>query len=225
MLGKVLAEYLEKEGFDIGYVTTSRKEYMNNMSSKSRLETANRVGEVIFTQLSRPLKEIIREINVVSNNHYAEHLIRTIGRADNIDVYENALDAGVKYTADFWKSKGIDNSSLHMYDGSGLAPQNAVSPHFLTDLLSYMYNDSGYSDEFFNSLPKAGQEGTVRNFLANSKYSGKASVKSGSIGGVQTYAGYIIDGDKKLAFSIIVNKYNCTRSQVRGAIEQLLLSM
>jgi D-alanyl-D-alanine carboxypeptidase/D-alanyl-D-alanine-endopeptidase (penicillin-binding protein 4) len=180
---------------------------------------------VLFTQVSRPLKEIIREVNVESNNHYAEHLIRTVGRYYKPDIYDNALDAGIEYVADYWKKKGIDITPLTMYDGSGLAPQNAVSPGLLTDILSYMYNKSSYSAAFINSLPKAGQDGTLVNFMANTKYNGKILTKSGSIGGVQCYAGYLIDGEKKYAFSIMINKFNGTRAQVRGAIEQFLLSL
>jgi len=43
---------------------------------------------------------------VESNNHYAEHLIRTIGRHTNSDIYANALAEGVDYTEGYWKGKG-----------------------------------------------------------------------------------------------------------------------
>lgn len=220
LLGDKLAETLRKNGFKISNVETSRKDYL-----PLRKTSSYRVGKVLFTQVSRPLKEIIREINVESNNHYAEHLIRTIGRHYKPDIYDDALVAGVDYVADYWKKNGVDIASITMHDGSGLAPQNAVSPKLLTDILSYMYNKSSYSAAFINSLPKAGQDGTLRNFMANTRYNGKIIAKSGSIGGVQCYAGYLIDGDKKYAFSIMINKYNGTRAQVRGAIEQFLLSL
>ena len=41
-------------------------------------------------------------------------------------------------------------------------------------------------------------------------------------GGVQCYAGYLVDGNKKYAFAVMINKFNGTRPQVRGAIEQFL---
>jgi len=131
----------------------------------------------------------------------------------------------VTYVGDYWKSKGITTSSLQMHDGSGLAPQNAVSPQFLTDLLVYMYTRSEYASVFFDSLPKAGKEGTLSSFLRDTKLSGKIAAKSGSIGGVQCYAGYLIDGNKKYAFTVMVNKFNGTRPQVRSAIELLLLGL
>ena len=113
-----------------------------------------------------------------------------------------------------------------LYDGCGLAPQNAVSARFLTDLLGYMYNKSDHSAVFFNSLPKAGQEGTLRYFLRNTKLVNKVVAKSGSIGGVQCYAGYLIDGKKKYAFTVMVNKFDGDdRPEVRKGIEQFLLSI
>ncbi len=112
-----------------------------------------------------------------------------------------------------------------MHDGSGLAPQNAVSAKFLTDMLVYMHNRSNGSTTFLNSLSKAGQEGTLKNFLRDTRLVGKVAAKSGSIGGVQCYAGYLIDGNKKYAFAVMVNKFNGTRSEIRKAIEQLLLGL
>jgi D-alanyl-D-alanine carboxypeptidase/D-alanyl-D-alanine-endopeptidase (penicillin-binding protein 4) len=54
------------------------------------------------------MREIVREINVKSNNHYAEHLIRTIGRFVSSDTYSDALELGTKKVSDFWKSKGVE---------------------------------------------------------------------------------------------------------------------
>lgn len=225
LLGETLGDYLSRSGFKITKVETARDDYLSQSCVTARRTVTYRAGKVIFTHASRPMKDIIREVNVESNNHYAEHLIRTLGRYSKGDIYTNPLEAGIEYTQNFWKERGISTSSLLMFDGCGLAPQNGMSPQLLTDLLLYMYNNSKYSIVFFNSLPKAGQEGTVRNFLRNSKLTGKVFVKSGSIGGVQCFSGYLIDDNKKYAFAVMVNKFNGTRPQVRSAIEQLLLSM
>lgn len=224
MLGETLAGYLSRAGLQIGKVETARADYLSGYCSLNRSDP-DPVGRVLCTHVSRPLKEIIREINVESNNHYAEHLIRTLGRRQKSDIYEDALEAGVTYVDDFWKSRDITTTSLQMYDGSGLAPQDAVSPQFLTDLLVYMYTRSSYASVFFDSLPKAGREGTLKSFLGNTKLQGKIAAKSGSIGGVQNYAGYLIDGNKRYAFAVMVNKFSGTPTQVRAAIEQFLLGL
>src|SRR5690554_9487 len=224
LVGETLADYLKRAGYRIGKVETARVDYLSR-NRPSGQPAPYRVGNVLFTQVSRPLKEIIREVNMESNNHYAEHLIRTIGRYGNSDLYADALEAGIEQTLEHWKQKGMDIAPLHMHDGCGLAPQNAVSARFLTDLLVYMRERSDYSDAFFQSLPKAGLEGTLQNFLRNTRLAGKVTAKSGSIGGVQCYAGYLIDGNRQYAFAVMANKFNGTRPEVRSAIEQFLLSL
>ena len=223
-LGETLSGYLSRAGLKIGKVETARVDYLSSSCNANRSDRT-RVGKVLCTHVSRPLKEIVREVNVESNNHYAEHLLRTIGRKSKSDIYADALEAGVTYVGDYWTSKGITTSSLRMHDGSGLAPQNAVSPQLLTDLLVYMNTRSETASVFFQSLPKAGQEGTLKSFLRDTRLSGKVAAKSGSIGGVQCYAGYLNDGNKTYAFTVMVNKFNGTRPQVREAIEQFLLSL
>lgn len=224
-LGEMLADYLSRAGFKIGKVETARDDYLSGDCAAKPTGTSYRAGTVVFTQVSRPMKDIIREVNVESNNHYAEHLIRTIGRYSKGDIYADPLEAGIEFATKYWEGKGIPTSSLQMYDGCGLAPQNAVSAKFLTDLLMYMYQNSEYSQAFFNSLPKAGQEGTLQNFLRNTKLNGKIYAKSGSIGGVQCFAGYLINGNKKYLFAVMVNKFSGTRVQLREAIEQFLLAV
>lgn len=222
LLGDMLADYLKREGMNVESVETSRVDYISR--SCDRNGQAYRVGDVLLDHFSRPMSDIIREVNVKSNNHYAEHLIRTVGRNRSLNIYSDPLKEGVDYVHRFWKSKNIDTESLRMEDGCGLAPQDAVSPAFFCDLLSYMYQSKNFA-VFFDSLPKAGQEGTLQYFMSKTKYAGKIRAKSGSIGGVQCYAGYLIDGDKKYAFSVMVNKFNGTRSEVRSAIEKFLLSL
>lgn len=219
LLGETLAEYLSRSGIKISKVETARVDYI------AKNPVSYKIGKIIHTQTSRPLKDILQEVNVRSNNHYAEHLLRLIGRTQNADIYSDPLQDGINYVKKFWEQQGISTASLTLHDGSGLAPQNAFSSEFVSEILVYMYGKSINSKVFFDSLPKAGRDGTLRNFLRGTKYDGKISAKSGSIGGVHCYSGYLIDGNKQYVFTVMVNKFNGTRSQVRSAIEKFLLSL
>ena len=226
MLGETLAAELSKKGISVSEVKTAQQDYISNIGNTNSLNKVNyRVGEVLHIHQSRPLTEILREINVESNNHYAEHLIRTIGRNQSVDIYSDALEEGIKYINKHWAESGISTSSLFMHDGCGLAPQNAASPELFCDLLVHMHNRSIYAKGFFASLPLAGRDGTLKYFMNNTKYNGKVRAKSGSIGGVHCYAGYLIDGDKRYAFTIMVNKFTGARSLVRKSIEQFIESL
>ena len=222
LLGETLAEFLTRAGFQIGRVETARADFVAQLDATNRTQPYE-VGQILHIQRSRPLREIVREVNVQSNNHYSEHLIRTIGRTVNPDIYVEPLTLGTEFAHSFLRARNIATTSLRMNDGSGLAPQNALSPAFLNELLRYMYNQSPQRQAFFDSLPRAGMEGTVRNFLRDTRLSGRVWVKSGSIFNVQCFSGYLIDGDRRYAFTILVNNFTGTRAQVRAAIEQFIL--
>ncbi len=176
----------------------------------------------ILSLNSPPLKEIIRNINEKSNNHYAEHLFRYIG----LQKERTASNEGaVKVIKDFWKSKGLDINGLTMYDGCGLSPNNAISAEFFVDLLTYEANKSPYAEDFLASLPTAGVDGTIKNLLKGTRLQGKVRAKSGSISGVQCFAGYILSNNKKYAFAVLINNYSGSRSATIDSIEQLLLSV
>lgn len=219
-LGETISQTLALKGIGTGKIDTSYDTYHDEMNSPTR-SAYN--GEVFYTHLSPTLADIAKDVNIRSNNHYAEHLIRTIGRAQNKDIYSLALEEGIKKVENVWTLNGLKTDALFMYDGCGLAPNNAVSANFMTDILVHMQTKSKYAARFLNTLPQAGKNGTVRNLLKGTPLEGKVFVKSGSIANVQCFSGYYINGTQKLAFTIMVNNYNGNRTQVVKAIEQLLL--
>ena len=93
---------------------------------------------------------------------------------------------------------------------------------FGTEVLMYMDKTN---NRFIDLLPVAGKEGTVAKFLVETPLSGNAKIKSGSMSGVQSYAGYIDKDGKKIAFAIVVNHWNGTRQQLRAEMEKLLNGM
>lgn len=222
LLGNMIAQRLRDRGMQINEVYTTLKDYQQQKHGGDYPYTIE--TDVFYVHQSPILAEIVREINMESNNHYTEHLIRTIGLSSPINGGQSILDNGIKRVKELWKSKGLDVSSLFMYDGCGLAPSNAVSPSFLCDLLIYMQTKSDESVAFFKSLPVAGKEGTVKSLLRGTRLAGKVHVKSGTIVNVRCYSGYYINGGKKYAFAIMVNNYNSPRSELMKAIESLLLN-
>ena len=177
---------------------------------------------VIHTHLSPPLREIITEINVRSNNHYAEHLFRYLGANDR---GIGTSTAAIQRIKSFWQQKGLPVEQLFMKDGCGLSPLNAVSAEFFVELLTYMQINSQYADVFKASLPVAGVNGTVSGLLKNTPLQGKVHAKSGSITYVRAYVGYIDRNGKNYTFAVLVNNANGTSSQVVKKIEELLLTV
>ena len=198
-LGEYLKENLTKDGIKVsGKVVTSR---ISNKKLKN--------GEILAVTQSVPLSEILKVLLTRSDNHYAEHIFEILKLKD-IDIIE------------FWKNKGINIGSLVMYDGSGLSCADRLSTKFLTEVLVYMdKTNKGFAD----LLPIAGKEGTVAKFLVETPLSGNAKIKSGSMSGVQSYAGYLDKDGKKIAFALVVNHWNGSRQQLRAEMEKLLNGM
>jgi D-alanyl-D-alanine carboxypeptidase/D-alanyl-D-alanine-endopeptidase (penicillin-binding protein 4) len=177
---------------------------------------------IIYTHYSPPLSEIISEINVRSNNHYAEHVFRYLSvKFTGRDSFSGAISA----IKDFWKQRDLPTDQLFMVDGSGLSPSNAVSAQFLVNLLEYMNKKSAYSDVFMKSLPVSGINGTLTSFLKNSKLKGKVMAKSGTIARVKCYAGYVDLNNKKRVFAVMVNNANGSSKAVTNQIEKFLIDI
>ncbi|MDR0941583.1 MAG: D-alanyl-D-alanine carboxypeptidase/D-alanyl-D-alanine-endopeptidase [Bacteroidales bacterium] len=177
----------------------------------------NNEKTIIYTHHSPPLKEIAKQTNFRSNNNYAEHILKHLAlQTDSVATFNAALHV----QRHFWAKKGIDMSGVWLYDGSGLSPKNSITPAFVCDVLSQMKSNTA----FRNSLPIAGESGTVAKFLATTPLKGKARVKSGSFRGVQSYAGYISHHEKEYVFCIMVNNFTGTRANVVKLIEWLVIN-
>lgn len=180
--------------------------------------------KTIATTYSPTLREIVRIVNERSHNLYADALLKIIGLQYKPKPHEviSSAGKGIKVIESHWKNKGFNTSSLHIYDGSGLAIANKVTASFISELLIYMATKSEQSDAFVASLPKAGQEGSVANFLKGTSLQGTALLKSGGMSRVRSYAGYITKGDKKYAVAIFVNNFNGETRFIVKDIERLL---
>ncbi len=220
-LAQYLTGRLEKEGIGVeGKPTCHRLLYEDN-------KWAVRERTILATTSSPSLKEIIRITNERSHNLYADALLKTLGLQykPNPNEVISSFGKGIRIVEEYWRSLGVDTSSLWMYDGSGLAITDKVSVSFICDLLVFMRNKSGHSKAFIASLPKAGIEGSVINFLRGSPLHGKALLKSGGMSRVRTYSGYISKGNKQYAVAIFVNNYSGENRTMIRNIEKLLLSL
>jgi len=89
-----------------------------------------------------------------------------------------------------------------------------------------MANKSKYYNDFLKSLPVAGESGTLKSVGSNTSAKGKVIAKSGSIGRVRTYSGYVsTKSGRMLAFSMNLSNYNCSDSEARGKLTDLMVSM
>ncbi|MEP6952239.1 MAG: D-alanyl-D-alanine carboxypeptidase/D-alanyl-D-alanine-endopeptidase [Ginsengibacter sp.] len=158
---------------------------------------------IFYMHNSPPLDSIIFWFLKRSINLYGEALIKTM-------AYEliktGDTDSGVSIVKNFWNKKGIDPAAINVMDGSGLSPANRVTAATLVSVMEYAKKQSWFHS-FYNALPEING----------------IKMKSGSIGGVVSYTGFI--KSKKGAeytFAFIVNNFDGSANELRKKMWSLL---
>ena len=158
----------------------------------------------LFNYFSPPLWQIVETINKNSQNLYAELILRTLG-AEFKD--EGSAQKSIEVVKEVLTSMAINPDNFNMVDGSGLSRLNLVTPKHIITLLRYMKNHP-VNEFFYNSLPIAGIDGTLKRRLKNSSTRGNVKAKTGYLGNVVALSGYLTTGDdEELVFSIMTNNY------------------
>ena len=177
-----------------------------------------------YTEIARtespPLSEIIKLLNTESINLYAEHLVKEIGK---LTSDEGTTDAGLSAVRQFLESIGLETGGMFIEDGSGLSPQDAVNPAQMVKLLVYMKEKSRNWHEYFDSLPEAGKEGTLKDCFLDPVFDGRLRAKSGTLTRSKAYAGYFetMTG-REMTFCIIVNNFTGPSTHIVEHIEDIL---
>lgn len=175
-----------------------------------RIEAANSVdpftpvpGRVVLAEhRSLPLREDIKVINKVSQNLHAEMLLRTLAR--EVENY-GSLTVGLDLLREFAGEVGLEPGETNFADGSGLSGQDLVTPRATLKLLVHMAK-SPHAAVYFDSLPVAGEDGTLANRFLKSSAAGKIHAKTGTLEQVNALSGYmVLSSGKRLAFSILAN--------------------
>lgn len=163
--------------------------------------------EIGFT-LSPTVEQIARVTNWRSDNYYAETLYRMIARTN---LGSASYDAGFKAEYAALARLGVNSSEVQIRDGSGLSREDYLTPEFFCNFLKAMKGSKNY-DAYIRTIGWPGH-GMYEFRLAKEPKALKDRIryKSGSIGGVLSYSGYVMPTSGKaqdtIFFSVIVN--NC----------------
>jgi D-alanyl-D-alanine carboxypeptidase/D-alanyl-D-alanine-endopeptidase (penicillin-binding protein 4) len=160
-----------------------------------------------FTSI--PLSDIVKTINKPSQNLYAEQIFRTMGM---MFYKQGGMTTGRYVAHPIFSRWGMDTTRLQVIDGSGLSRLNLVSPSNIVGLLTGMYQGK-YFQPFYESLPIAGVDGSLKNRMKGTKAENNVHGKTGFIGYVRSLSGYVssVDGEM-FAFSMIANHYTVPTS-------------
>lgn len=174
----------------------------------------------IFDHVSPPIDEIMRSCMMRSDNMFAEAMLRTYGKLEGKD---GSTPSAANREYAFWVERKMPMEGVEIIDGSGLSRQNRVTAEFMNGILTQMSGDATYASFF----PLAGQEGTLKKFLAETPLDSYIAMKTGSMKGIQCYAGYKLDEDYVPTHSVVIimNDIVGKRDRVRKAAENMLLDI
>ena len=150
------------------------------------------------------LSDIVAATNKPSQNLYAEQLFRTVGaQKAGKGTMEQSRSVAYPLLAQW----GVDTTRLRMLDGSGLSRLDLITPSDIVAILTGMYHSPEW-EPFYQSLPVAGVDGTIKRRMRGTLAEGNVHAKTGYIGYVRSLSGYVTSMDGEIfVFSMIANNY------------------
>lgn len=168
---------------------------------------------------SDSLGAAVAEMLKPSDNQMAESMLRTVGRESSGD---GTASAGLAVAEGVLAGWGIESGAISLSDGSGLSRYNRIAPNAMARLLRAMWRHPQYR-VFFDGLPVAAVDGTLRRRLSGTPAEENVRAKTGSLASARALSGYLTDGSgETLVFSLMVNGYDVSGS-VTEALEDLII--
>ena len=160
---------------------------------------------VLLSHRSPPLSEIGTVLMKVSQNLYAETLLKALGATRGMATAE----AGRTVVQEVLERWGVPPDAVVLKDGSGLSRYNYVTAETLVRILRQMHRDPRHRLAFSATLPVGGRDGTTARRMKGTRAEGNVLAKTGSLSNVRALSGYVktLDGEP-LVFSIIANNFN-----------------
>src|ERR1041385_4654586 len=205
------------------YLLTLLKERLlaEGVSIKGKIAIDTVQSNLMVSEISHPIDSVISRCNKESDNIAAENLLKSMA-SEKLQPPGSAVN-GLSLVREYLLNAGIDTSRVILFDGSGVSWYNAISPDEIVDVLQKEFNDKSTFRRFFESLPIAGVDGTLKNQMNGSAAEGKVHAKTGTLTGASGLSGYITTADNRLlAFSILGNHFPGKVSVLRKAQNKIM---
>ncbi|MBE8524718.1 D-alanyl-D-alanine carboxypeptidase/D-alanyl-D-alanine-endopeptidase [Amycolatopsis sp. H6(2020)] len=193
--------------------------------------TAPKNAKVVAEVKSAPLTELVSDLMELSDDVLAEAVARQVALANG---EEASYAGGAKATNKVLKDHGFDVTGVELSDGSGISSLNRIPARLLTQLLAAAATQEGKDPNtaklrpVLAGLPVAGGSGTLadKRFDTAASQAGRGWVraKTGTLTGVNTLAGLVLDQDGRvLVFAFMSNGSDTEPG--RDAIDALATSL
>lgn len=176
--------------------------------------------KVVATHASKPLSEMLKHMQLHSDNIYADSLLKTLGAQR---FRQGNYGAGVlSVKATLQEHTDLDTDKLLLADGAG-SRYNLITPMQIAKLLFTTYHDAEVNNHFFTALPVNGLRGSLKKRLRGTYASRHVHAKTGSMHDISALSGYLFaDKNKRYIFSIVTNHNDQGIHQARHMENALL---
>ena len=190
-----------------------------NISEESLQQYKKSKPTLLLRYQSPILANLMRSCIYRSDNLYAEAFMRLFGLQNGAD---GSPDLSSKMMMQHWDALNFPLEGVEIVDGSGLSRNNRLTAEFLGLILRYKKDDP----EYVSLFPLVGEEGTVKGFMADTHLKGKLALKTGSMNGIQSYAGYLLDGDYMPTHVVVVMTNDLkNRTQYRNDLSKFFCAL
>jgi D-alanyl-D-alanine carboxypeptidase/D-alanyl-D-alanine-endopeptidase (penicillin-binding protein 4) len=175
----------------------------------------------LVTHRSAPLSLLATRLMKVSQNLYAETLLKTLAATSPRTAERGRSEAATALQA--W---GVGPESLIQRDGSGLSRYDYVTADALVTILGHVDGDERLRAPFEAALPIAGRDGTLANRMKGTAAEGNARAKTGSMANVRGLSGYVTAADgEPLVFSILANNFETPAATITDAADKIVVRL
>ncbi|MFJ7047071.1 D-alanyl-D-alanine carboxypeptidase/D-alanyl-D-alanine-endopeptidase [Streptomyces sp. NPDC101112] len=180
--------------------------------------TASKKAEEIASVSSAPLSTLVERMLTHSDNDIAEALARQVALAAGEPASFEGGGAAIKKEL---KKLELPLGDIAFADGSGLSRGDRLSPTVLTALLAAAASPSHPElRPVLTGLPVAGFTGTLRTrYPADSTGTGVVRAKTGTLTGVNTLAGTVVDADGRLLSFAFMATQTPSRDPAQAALD------
>ena len=174
---------------------------------------------LLAEHVSLPLAQYLPRMNKPSDNLLAECLVRLVGTRGSEAV---SYDIGHARETLFLRGLGVDTSALGMVDGCGVGRRNFVTARAVASLLVEMHKKPDWR-VWYDSLPIAGVDGTLKGRMKGTPAAGNVHAKTGTLGQVRALSGYVTGRSGTLyAFSLLMNNFPGTARQAGNVQDEFV---
>jgi serine-type D-Ala-D-Ala carboxypeptidase/endopeptidase (penicillin-binding protein 4) len=168
---------------------------------------------------SRPLPDVLQDMDRDSDNFTAEMLLKDLGAEVGAAGTTPAGAAVVRRDLD---ADGIPLAGVRIVDGSGLSLDDRLTARALSALLVNAWNDDDLHASVWAALPVAGSTGTLEKRMERRPARGAVHAKTGTTDGASALSGYVRN---RYVFAVMQNGSPVATSAARKAEDRFATAL